>query len=471
MSEALKRARRMQTLAELDRLAADLDTWQQARRDADTLDGTYRGQYDSQLKAIVGEVTVAVEAVREKLSVSIDALPTPQVYARLSRHDRQIIWIRRAWDFFRAKFDQRSDSSLRGALSAADEVLWSCYKPFFQRSGVTRPPAPLPYIEFDYLPSAVLASQGHQIDRLAEGDEGPLAGYFDSLPVPVLRLPPAVVSAPWALALIAHEVGHFLMPLLDRESPYLPTFRAALADAVTRAGGGDEDRKNWSRWAPEIFADWFAVLAVGSWAVWAIAQYELTEEARMRTPKTFYPSPAIRLFLLAEIARVHGLAPPDAIDGVPADEQTLDHRIATEVAAATLLKIPGFDQPLSELVAFRKADFEDPAGGAGFIRRWSTALLDGRKETPKRDVRSARLLAAATAQAWKEMSETSAEPQQLARMNNIRANAFPWIVASGELDTRAAVKPPPLGPSGKSLKDRLLDATDDDLFLGARGAN
>jgi hypothetical protein len=36
------------------------------------------------------------------------------------------------WDYFREKLDQRDDANLKPTLEAADEVLWSCYHPYFQ---------------------------------------------------------------------------------------------------------------------------------------------------------------------------------------------------------------------------------------------------------------------------------------------------------------------------------------------------
>jgi hypothetical protein len=59
----------------------------------------------------------------------------------------------------------------------------------------------------EVLPSAVLASQGHQIERLAEQDEGPLVGYFDLLPIPVLRLPPNVVTGRMTCACPASTIS------------------------------------------------------------------------------------------------------------------------------------------------------------------------------------------------------------------------------------------------------------------------
>ena len=117
-----------------------MSDWHRRRVDKDVFGNDYRGQFDTQLNAVTSEVDAAIAAVQKSLGLDLATLTPAQVYATLARIDRQIVWIRRAWDFFRAKFDQRDSESLARALAAADEVLWSCYKPFFQRAGVARPP-------------------------------------------------------------------------------------------------------------------------------------------------------------------------------------------------------------------------------------------------------------------------------------------------------------------------------------------
>src|SRR4051812_22444722 len=125
MSTAVNRARRHQTRAELQRLRKDLEHWLDHRKEPDVFDNAYLGQHDSQLAAVDAEVTAAIDAVAATLDFDVATLASGQVYAKLARADQQIIWIRRAWDFFRMKFDQRDSPSLNRALAAADEVLWS----------------------------------------------------------------------------------------------------------------------------------------------------------------------------------------------------------------------------------------------------------------------------------------------------------------------------------------------------------
>jgi hypothetical protein len=468
MSTAVNRARRQQTCAELQRLRTDLQQWLDHRKEPDVFENAYRGQHDSQLAAVNSEVTAAIDAVAATLDFDLSSLSSGQVYAKLARADQQIIWIRRAWDFFRMKFDQRDSRSLSRALAAADEVLWSCYKPFFQRSQIARPPLPLAYIEVDYLPSAILASQGHQIERLDENDDGPLAGYFDSLPLPVLRLPPMIVSAPWALALIGHEMGHFIMPFLEAKAPFFDAFKATIAAAVAAAGGTKGDADMWTRWAPEIFADWFAVVSIGGPAVWAIGQYELADDARMQKPKTYYPSAQARLFLLSEFARMHQLTPIAALEGLTAPATgSQEQKIATAIAASTTKPIAGVNQTLAQLVSFRQPEHEDQPAERAPVALWAEAMRDGGDQAISRDARHARLLASASARAWRDATVADNDATQTQQMQNIRDRAFKWVAESAENETRAggpAVKPPE-----KTLASRLIDVSDETLF-GAGGA-
>jgi hypothetical protein len=463
MADGLKLTRQRQSRTELQRLRTDLAGWQKTRTGPDLFGKPYRGQYDSQLQAIADEVSTALTAVEHTLDFDVTTRDLAQVYIALARVDRQVIWIRQAWEFFRAKFDQRDSMSLLPALAAADEVVWSCFKPFFDRTGIARPPAPLAYVELDYLPSAILASQGHQIERLEGQDEGPLTGYFEALPLPVLRLPPVIVSAPWALALIAHEMGHFVLPFLDQHGSFLSDFRTAIRQAVAEEGGSDEQAASWQRWSQEIFADWFAVVTVGSWAAWAIAQYEYADSVRMRSPKVFYPAPDLRLWLLIEIARLHNL-PTDTIDDlitVP-PEDTVDRRIALRIAAHTMKPLAGFGQTLAELVSFRRHEHDDPAPGKALVPQWAEAMRKGPDAALSRDFRYARLLAAAAVRAWRAMSAETRDADQELQTSRIRQTTFDWIAESADPERRSSAIVPKV--TGKNLASRLLDASDEQLF-------
>src|SRR5262245_44874699 len=122
----LKNFRRSETLAELGRLRAELSSWLKRKRYADA-----RGQYATQLAVLERELCDAIEALSQWVARDFGAASTGEVFRQLAVDGRRIIWIRDAWNFYRQKFDQREVEELKTVLSAADEVLWSCYKPFF----------------------------------------------------------------------------------------------------------------------------------------------------------------------------------------------------------------------------------------------------------------------------------------------------------------------------------------------------
>jgi hypothetical protein len=159
MCSSIKGARILQTEREVHRLIGEVKLWFDKRVEADTDPdtGIYRAQYDSQLKAIFGEINGAASIISQNLMTETTSAGTIEdVYAKCAGADFQIVWLWRVFNFFREKFDQRDDPSLKKALAAADEVIWSCYRPFFQNSKTStlREPQPLPFIDAQYSPSA-----------------------------------------------------------------------------------------------------------------------------------------------------------------------------------------------------------------------------------------------------------------------------------------------------------------------------
>jgi len=202
-----------------------------------------------------------------------------EVYAKCTQTERRSVWLWRVFEFFRSKFDQRDDEKLKPILQAADEVVWSCYKPFFQNNGIKIEPAPLPFIGEDYSPSALRKDRMPGSLYKQGEDFAPLKEYLDQLPIPILQLPPNIVTSHWALVLIGHEVGHFIQPLISED--YEDTFREMLAKAVEDAGGDENMQQRWREWAPEVFADWYSVLTMGQWALWTMAQFEFQAQTDM----------------------------------------------------------------------------------------------------------------------------------------------------------------------------------------------
>jgi hypothetical protein len=460
----LKEIRQQQTVLELDRLSKELAQWKTRREESDT-----RGQYRSQLDAVSAEVADAITALRASVNRSLSADSLGEVYRSFATEDRRVIWIRNAWSYFRDKFDQRDDPALSPALGAADEVVWSCYKPFFQYSRRALPPAPLPYIDPSYVPSAIRPEQASHIERDDEENDGPLARYFRTLPIPVLSLPPIVVSSPWSLAVIGHELGHFLQTHIEPDYAYLETYSDQVGAAVQRAGGASADEAAWRRWSVEIFADWYFVATMGQWAVWAIAPWELTVDSGMTERRSYYPSPLVRLQLLAKMANLLKLPGSAALaaelgaDPQPnqlPEETRRDLRIADEVAKLALANLPNGLGRLDESIGMRPANFT--AGGD--VELWSKALLGSGERSDDHDLRTARLVAAAAVQARYSVAHSRDAAAFEQGTETLRQQASKRIAACFEKETRAAAAIPLAGRKGPTLARLVLDATDEELF-------
>ena len=466
-----------QTRAELDRLIETLRDWEQCRRDRDRYSkNEYRGQYQSQVAAIVGEVRGAAKVIGDLLDTEAAgamATPLPALFQNCARHDRRIIWLWRAFNYYREKFDQRDDARIGPALRAADEVLWSSMKPFFTGSGITMPPIPLPFINDAYSPIAVRANEAGHLEKEAAIDSGPLKDFFTRLPVALLQLPPMVVTAPWAHVLIAHETGHFIQSLIPAPDGYRSVFRDRVKDAVRTAGGSEQDAAVWARWSPEIFADLYSVAVMGPWAVWTMAQFEFSQEGRLTTRRDDYPSPLVRITLLKNFAEAVGFAQmPRLLDGfgldltaeAKASEQCQSDVVAAhEVARLILDPLPGIGKTLPDIVGLRTADFQPAAGMdvAGVVVRWADSLLGRTVRQAERNLRAARQVSAATAQAWKEITEMPAGIARDGAIQTVTKSAFPCMVACSEPGTRAA--PPPAREAG-ALTRIVLEMPDDELF-------
>jgi hypothetical protein len=191
--------------------------------------------------------------------------------------------------------EQREQPALAATLRAADELIWSCVQ--YARPLVPELPLPLPlaYIEPAFSPSATPRQKPPPAlparDRL-------LGEMLRVLPVPLIGLPAGIVEEPWWLVLIAHEVGHHVQYDADPEA--VKRTGVALREAT-----GDPA---WEAWRQEVFADLFAVLALGPVAIEATAELEWDLPEAMATAKTMYPPAIVRLAIMAEGARVAGHA-------------------------------------------------------------------------------------------------------------------------------------------------------------------
>lgn len=495
MDESIKTARLDQTRREIARLRSELGDWlRRFNKSPGGYDENY-GRHDSQLKAIKGEVDGAARIIgaaldRTDLNESVGA-----VYAKCALHDRQLVWLWRVFDFFRDKLAQRDveGSLTERVLSAADDVIWSCYSPFFndEKMKERRDPPPLPYVEAGYSPAALRRDQtpGSLVKRGTELD--PLRECLTRMPIPLLQLPPVGLNSVWALALIGHEVGHFIQPAVLDDFAYVQKFREAVEQAVKAVSGSTRDEAtHWGDWSPEIFADWYFVLTMGPWAVWVMGQFELADNAKMSLQRDGYPSRISRLTLLAELAnhyvpeagaRMLSLLGLDMGAALWGDSRvSKDLEIARAVARTVTGPQPDGLGDLRDRLRFKATDYAfDPAdtGKSGDVDKWAKTLQGRWSMDEQRDVRAARLIVAGAAQAWSEVLpqwldlkreagaarvlDTGKEAEEAeavypASAELINTRALEKIAATAVEGRRAAVEPKPKEGAGQALADYLM---------------
>ena len=245
---------------------------------------------ESQLCHMLGEI-----------ETSLGGIPlTPpqwQTYSDCRKAERRLLWVRRIWEYFRHKFDQR-ESALKETLAAADEVIWSCYVEPFRETNRPLMPVPLPFVASFYSPTAVPRDEPPQ-DLRTDVDAEFFRTMLNEMPIPVVALPPNCVEEPWRLAYLAHEVGHHV------QADFLPN--GGLIDefaAILTAHGGER----WTPWGQEIFADLYSLLAIGHWALWALTELVWAPSVNMLDDTSGrYPAPLVRLLLMKAVADKLGL--------------------------------------------------------------------------------------------------------------------------------------------------------------------
>ncbi len=292
--------------AEWRRLKRELDAWRARRVRADAL-----GQHRSQLDAAFTLVDRVLAELRVAMASMTGAGASLAEQARV--HDRRLAWLRRLWDFFRERFDQRDDPALGAVLTGADEVVWSCHREPFAAlvsiAGAESGPPPLAYVEPSLTPEVF--PNGLVPGALRRDIDAPfLRRALDQLPFAVVRVPASCVTAPWWLIHLGHEVGHVVDARLLGYSE-----RAALVQALGLDARAADD---WTQWSGETFADMYAALMHGQWALWALATAETHDAAAMVARRDSYPPPVVRLLVMAHACQVLGASLTDVESDIAA---------------------------------------------------------------------------------------------------------------------------------------------------------
>lgn len=308
-----------ETDAEWRRLKEELQAWRDHRVRADAL-----GQHRSQIAAAFTLVDGILGELHDPIAATAGTAASVAQQCRV--HDRRLAWLRRLWGFFRERFDQRDDPALAPLLRGADEVVWSCHRePFasLERPGATADePPPLPYVEPGLTPEVF--PHGLVPGALRRDVDAPfLRRALEELPFAVVRVPATCTTAPWWLIHLGHEVGHVIDGRLVGYQ--------ARATLVERLQLADASASDWTRWSSETFADAYAVLMHGPWAVWALAMADSHADDVMTARRDSYPPPAVRLLVMAHACQVLG-ASTDELQGAETHWRTLVARDTTLTA-------------------------------------------------------------------------------------------------------------------------------------------
>ena len=278
----------------------------------------------------------------------------------------------------------------------------------------------------------------------------------------MIRLPSACVLAPWELVLIGHETGHHIQYDLDLVS----WFREQVGRVVRGNGATVGEATRWQKWSEEIFADIFSVLAMGSWALMALAELELSTPETMLTSHIKYPAPALRLRLLAETATHLGMNAQMQLQSYAFNLNTLLASNSEVNRAAELLPhvialalgplpIPGISLNLAQLLGFRKEEFAE----RGEVQKWSTALLASDESRSEQTLRAPRLLASASLQAWSELAMRPDAHQRIQSRKKLTKQAVDTILRNHETTQRDVVPVAVPTDIGAGLAELLRQAT------------
>lgn len=441
MSGIINQTRREQTDIELCQLKREIELWYEHREGQDK-----QHQYKTQLNAIKALLNGAIAHLQTELN-SFDLKISPGEFFEDCRlFDLRVIWLRKLWRFYKDKFDQRDDEHLKPLLLAADEVVWSCYHQVFEKATLYAPeikqgPAPLPFIESSYSPQS-FPSESVPYD-LKPSESGFLQSLMDKLPIPLVSLPQSCLMSPWWLVYIGHEVGHHIQFALSDKKKYVASFQKEVQEAVAAKDGDQDDIDKWGRWSKEIFADVFSVLLMGQWAVWAMVEFEMQKPAAMLARRAQYPSPAVRLFLLAHTANCLGLDGKGALRGldivqmVSGNQQAeRDCQFVQNVVEKALETEPTAGVTLERLADFRREDFEQ----TGEVHMWSARL---REPDPMayaiNSLRAPRLIASAAVAAWAEIMMADDTQRSSLRLD-LAGKATKLIILSREPGDREAIE-------------------------------
>ena len=476
LPDAFNRARAGQTRTEIARVREEIRLWLDHRTKADK-----HQQYVTTLQLLENLFRAALDEI-DLAARKLDAMNEPALWSEARRLDRALVWVRRVWEYFRRRFDQRDQLLMKPLLAAADEVVWSCYVEPFRALGRKHQAAPLPYIEDRFSPQTTPRVDPPP-DLQSDVDAAFLTRYLSELPIAVIGLPPTSLEHPWWLVYLAHETGHQVQYDLvsDPKWGLVGAFGTLLAETAEQAGDAAA-RQRWENWGRELFADLFSVLMVGPAAIWSILELEYADTAGMLRSKSSYPPPVIRLSVMARMLKkldvasdlyLLGIDPEALTTGDPVRELTRDLRAdaardlkIVPAVVERLVTEPLVDgKTLPELCAWSAAIFAP----GGDVSGWGEKLARKNPPYPESNVTAARLSTAGAVLAWTKICrDTAGAPGTVeeiaarrdAARKDLKAMMLATVPKCREEGTRE-VQAPPTGDAvqcGKELASLVLEA-------------
>ena len=454
-------ARVLRSRESLARLQSDVQGWFSNRE----TDGRFHrfGKHLDLLRTVLIRMLEAIDADLDVLGE--EDRSSGALYERCRQVENRITVVRRVFEWYSAKYDQRIDERTSVTLRAADEVIRSCWAEPFKCVGRQPPTGPLAYLDPRYDATATPRSSVPS-DLRAAGDEV-IGQFVRQLPIPVIALPVVSTSDPWWLVLAAHETGHHIQ--LDLAPGLAQATREALAAATSAAPGDNEMAVSWAGWGLEAFSDAWATLCVGPSAAWAVDELQHAPPSRLVTAPAAgdrYPPPAVRTALLGELARCASAADPgpgsaevarwlETVAG-SVNEVTravvARHVALTPGAARALIDLPVNGVPLREVVGWTATRFAQD----GPVRRWAIQLSQPEPVIPKRAApEAARQGIAAGVLAYRMSASGSGD---LAR---VRANLPDFLASCGPPGVLAAEPPQDAGALADRLANLLMTIGDD----------
>lgn len=449
--------------AEYGRVAQAIADWSKRRQQLDPLQ-----MYRTQLQFLDRSLQEALGRLESELAamLKVSSATPGEIYARCRTQELRLAWIERLWLYFRRKFDQRDDPAFAPTLLAADEMVWSCYKPAFVHAQLSVPPAPLSYIEPLASPNASPRDQrpGELENNV---DDEFLRACLETLPIPVLGLTPACVAEPWWLIFVAHEVGHHVQHELKVVRSFGDALKAAAGDTWAKQGLPTVASSRWWVRGQEVFADVYSLLIAGPPAVDALAEllHDHPDRAWL-TADDRYPPAQVRLALLAEAARQLGLAapdyghtPPPAGAGAFARAAANDLAAIPALAAAALSWETDGTSPLVDLTGWRDGEtLHSPLfSPGGTTDDWTAALITKQDPPALPELGSPRVLVAAAVKTWAQIitdaaTESSLESADTSapQLSDLKERLLRLLPAMREAGTRAAKSGAAAAPEGLS---------------------